>query len=453
MASNLTVNLGGGKKQLVKTTPTMILRQIVNNVCEKQGYAEPQSYGLKNGKTFLDLSMSIRYANIAPGAKLDLARIPRDRAAPTHVQIALQTEDGERIVQQFALTTTLWDVLRGYEANSTLNLTRRTAAPQPTSKNVLSFKRLSKALNPPSHVYLLPVVILLEREYVSIEALKTTTLHLAGLSSGNVVMRVIMRFTDAGLEDFLPEIERDYSSATPSAAPATTTAPTATPVTPPPQSPSSNTTPQRRTTDKTAGERDFVAPQDIYRGDSMTDLGINAQTDLEQLPGITSRSGDVDQSTREGFQPGPGPSSVFSPSMEIHRQTPAQDMNTAMIEANQEIRQLQEQQTQAALTDRVKRLSKASEGSDRDRFVRSLPPGAGGMLSEEPGEMDGVEQGTTPRSESPSSQLPDQQQEVVRQIAHKISQQLRAQKSGDSPSVDYHALIAQEVARQQNANA
>jgi len=47
MASNLTVNLGGGKKQLVKTTPTMILRQVVNSVCEKQGYAEPESYGLK----------------------------------------------------------------------------------------------------------------------------------------------------------------------------------------------------------------------------------------------------------------------------------------------------------------------------------------------------------------------------------------------------------------------
>lgn len=49
---------------------------------------------------------------------------------------------------------------------SSLNLTRRTAAPQPTSKNVLSFKRLSKALNPPSHVYLLPVVILLEHEVI-----------------------------------------------------------------------------------------------------------------------------------------------------------------------------------------------------------------------------------------------------------------------------------------------
>lgn len=36
--------------------------------------------------------------------------------APTHVNIALQPEDGERIVQQFAITTTLWDVLRGFEA-------------------------------------------------------------------------------------------------------------------------------------------------------------------------------------------------------------------------------------------------------------------------------------------------------------------------------------------------
>ncbi|KAK3806182.1 MAG: hypothetical protein JOS17DRAFT_606979 [Linnemannia elongata] len=47
MASNLTVNLGGGKKQLIKTTPAMSLRQVVNTVCEKQDYPEPETYGLK----------------------------------------------------------------------------------------------------------------------------------------------------------------------------------------------------------------------------------------------------------------------------------------------------------------------------------------------------------------------------------------------------------------------
>lgn len=177
MASNLTVNLGGGKKQLVKTTPTMILRQVVNSVCEKQDYAEPETYGLKyvpivqwhlalctspdmssaegacicmrialvlccvvvfvmltmpgmqradpfswggikawsgpnffvliinhvcflpfislrSGKNFLDLSLSIRYANIAPGAKLELARVPKDRSGketPTDLKGTMAT--------------------------------------------------------------------------------------------------------------------------------------------------------------------------------------------------------------------------------------------------------------------------------------------------------------------------------------------------------------------------
>ncbi|KAF9406454.1 Tether containing UBX domain for GLUT4 [Podila epigama] len=456
MASNVTVILGGAKKQLVKTTPTMILRQIVNNVCEKQGYAEPELYGLK-----LVIINSPRERSAWSKARAGKNSTGSMTPAPTHVNIALQLEDGQRVIQPFAITTNLWDVLRGFESasKSMLNLTRRTAAPQPTSKNILSFKRLSKAINPPAQVYLMPVVILLEREYTSIEALKTTTLQLAGLTSGNAVMRVMMRFTDGGLEDFLPEIEREYSAATP----AVTATPTATSL----QSDISKTTTspatrtsapvlsatdgsQRTVTDKTAGERDFIASQEIYRGDSASDLGLNSQANLEQLPGMTSRSGDVDQNTREGFQAGPGPSSIFNPNMEIHRQTPAQDMSSSMIEANQEIRQLQEQQTQAAMTDRVKRLSKASESSDRDRFVRSLPPGAGGVLSEEPSEME-VDQ-SMPRSESPTSSLPDPQQEVVRQIAHKISQQLRAaQKSGDGSSLDYHTLIAQEIERQQHA--
>ncbi|KAF9929283.1 hypothetical protein BGZ65_005860, partial [Modicella reniformis] len=115
MASNLTVFLGGGRKQLVKTTPAMILRQVVNIVCEKQNYTEPESYGLKSGKNFLDLSLSIRYANIAPGAKLELVKIPKDDSAPKSVNIALQLESGERMIQLFAITTTLWDVLLGFE--------------------------------------------------------------------------------------------------------------------------------------------------------------------------------------------------------------------------------------------------------------------------------------------------------------------------------------------------
>ncbi|KAF9347683.1 Tether containing UBX domain for GLUT4 [Mortierella sp. NVP85] len=116
--TSVVVHLGAGKRQLVKTSPTTILREVVNTVCSTQNYPSPETYGLKSGKNFLDLSLSIRYANIAAGTKLELAKVPKDKSAPTHVNLALQLEDGGRRVQSFAITTTLWDVLLGFEKTS-----------------------------------------------------------------------------------------------------------------------------------------------------------------------------------------------------------------------------------------------------------------------------------------------------------------------------------------------
>ncbi|KAF8949141.1 Tether containing UBX domain for GLUT4 [Haplosporangium gracile] len=467
MASNLTVNLGGGKKQLIKTTPGMSLRQVVNTVCEKQRYPEPETYGLKSGKNFLDLSLSIRHANIAAGAKLELAKVPKDRSAPTHVDLALRLEEGGGSVQPFAITTTLWDVLLEFEraSNGSLNLTRRTAVPQPTSKNIFSLQRIKKAVKPATEVYLLPVVILLEREYVSIQTLKTTTLQLAGLVRGNSAFRVLMRYTDAGIEDFLEDIERDYSQSTaaaaaPAATPAATPTSTSAPANPVTDSPpvsqscpqSQRAIPERQSTlkpviptlkfatDKTAGEGGhYLVAHEAYQGGGG---GSNPPI------GLTPRAGDVEASNRENSVQIEGSSGDLN----MQRQTPTQDMTSNMIEINQGIRRLQEQQTQAALTDRVKRLSKASDSSDRDRFVRSLPPGSPTpeAFTEEPEGFMDVDT-PQPRSESPNSSLPNHEQEVVRQIAHRISQQLRdAQKRGDS-TMDYHSLIAQEIEKEQKA--
>lgn len=166
------------------------------------------------------------------------------------------------------------------------------------------------------------------------------------------------------------------------------------------------------------------------------------------MHGLTPRAGDVEASNRETSVQIEGSSGDIN----MQRQTPAQDMTSNMIEINQGIRRHQEQQTQAALTDRVKRLSKASDSSDRDRFVRSLPPGSPTpeAFTEEPEGFMDVDT-PQPRSESPNSSLPNHEQEVVRQIAHRISQQLRdAQKRGDS-TMDYHSLIAQEIEKEQKA--
>jgi hypothetical protein len=47
MASNVVVLLNGGKRQTIKTTPMMPLKDIVKIVCDKQGYTDVDNYGLK----------------------------------------------------------------------------------------------------------------------------------------------------------------------------------------------------------------------------------------------------------------------------------------------------------------------------------------------------------------------------------------------------------------------
>lgn len=201
------------------------------------------------------------------------------------------------------------------------------------------------------------------------------------------------------------------------------------------------------------------------------------------IPGMTARGGslDVNNTKREGniIVPGTGASSGGNSEGDTPRQTPAQDMNSAMIEVSQEIRQLREQEAQAALTDRVKRLSKAGESSDKDRFSRSLqfadPPvtaigssstagpssstlastGISAPFTEEPAmDMEADSDMNTDINPHPlpqrSASVPSPQ-EVVRQIAHRVSQQLREAQLRGEPTLDYHTLIAQEIVKEQKA--
>ncbi|CAG8586509.1 16331_t:CDS:10 [Cetraspora pellucida] len=205
MASNVVVLLPNGKKQTVKTTPMMPLKQIVNVVCEKQGYKDSESYGLKINKKTLDLGLAIRFANLAPGAKLDFVKVSAPKVHKD-VQIALQLDDGGRMIDKFLTTTSIWDILLHFEKksdNGSLNLTRRTA-PAPKKKGV----SLKKLINKSSDVqfYLQPVCLILNQEYGTIVSLKSTTLQSAGITSGNAVLRLLFRQTELTLNDVLRDI-------------------------------------------------------------------------------------------------------------------------------------------------------------------------------------------------------------------------------------------------------
>ncbi|CAO3565719.1 unnamed protein product [Mortierella alpina] len=441
MACQITVALLDTAKTLtVHTTPATILRQIVQAVCEKQSYGDQGAYGLRSGSTTLDLSLSVQCASVAPSAKLELFKLPHTTTAPMLATVTLQLEDGQRIFQTLGSTMTLWDVLLGAEqiSNGSLNLTRRSGTPPASIKNMFALqRRLSRTNRTASQVYMFPVVVAMEREYASFKSLKSTTLEQAGLASGNATIRVTMRHKSSGIEKYMEELEPGRSLQKGSVAP---TSPTQT-----------RPTLADRTNDV------HVAPV--------------------RVPEIRGRIGSIFRRTRDGAPSGP-PQNGGSPSNRSDggspSQTPTQDINSAMVEATQEIRQLREQQTQEALTDRVKRLSKSADGSssDKDRFVRSM------TLYEEPDEIlvASPRLGTThktpplPRTASPLSNtvstqtsMPQQQQQqqqqqlpqddLVRLIAQRVSQQLKlAQLRGDS-GLNYHSLIAQEIVKEQRAGS
>jgi hypothetical protein len=64
----------------------MLCRDILTQACEKIGFKNIENYGLKyqtphlitnsrNGKNTVDLSLPVRLANLAPGAKLEIYKV------------------------------------------------------------------------------------------------------------------------------------------------------------------------------------------------------------------------------------------------------------------------------------------------------------------------------------------------------------------------------------------
>ncbi|KAJ3105951.1 Tether containing UBX domain for GLUT4 [Phlyctochytrium planicorne] len=209
MASNITIELEGEplKKVSLKTTPAMSLKSLVDEACTKLKLPVPDSFGLKYQRNMLDLSLSVRFANLPAGAKLFLVKgravspgaIPGARVP--EVDIALQVEDIGRYVGKFKVSATLWEILKFFENRETVNLTKKTIA-QPKNGPLGIGKTQSD-------LYLIPVIVLMNKEFATIEALKSSTLRDAGLLTGNAVLRVLFRASEKTLDEMLPVITQE----------------------------------------------------------------------------------------------------------------------------------------------------------------------------------------------------------------------------------------------------
>lgn len=155
-----------------------------------------------NGKQ-LDLSLSYRLSGLTTGAKLELVQASR---SPSVVTVALQLPESEahgapngRILDKFPSSTTLWLVLRKFEAGVAgagplRNLTAR-GVPATTDGNS----------GAGSLFYEIPVLRILERELSSFADLQKTLAQL-GFNSGNVLMRLSFRQTEDPLHVAMAKI-------------------------------------------------------------------------------------------------------------------------------------------------------------------------------------------------------------------------------------------------------
>ncbi|KAJ6094963.1 hypothetical protein N7467_002476 [Penicillium canescens] len=207
MSAHVVVIDATARRATIKTTPTKPMTDVLQEACSKLGYNASQ-YGLKHNRKQLDLSLSFRLTGLSSGAKLELVQFSR---SPSVVTVGLQLPESEargapngRILDKFPSTTTLWLVLRKFEAGvagsgPVRNLTSRAV---PATDGGDGAGRL---------YYEMPVLQILEREVSTFTDLQKTLAQL-GFNSGNVLMRLSFRRTEEPIEEAMVQIGEFFKS-------------------------------------------------------------------------------------------------------------------------------------------------------------------------------------------------------------------------------------------------
>ncbi|KAF7717374.1 Uncharacterized protein PECH_006688 [Penicillium ucsense] len=207
MSAHVVVIDSTARRATIKTTPGKYLTDILQEACIKLGH-NPSQYGLKYNRKQLDLSLSFRLSGLISGAKLELVQLSR---SPSVVTVALQLPDSEargapngRIVDKFPSTTTLWLVLRKFEAGVAGSgpLRNLTARGVPHAEGNSGAGRL---------YYEIPVLQVLGRELSTFTDLQKTLAQI-GLNDGNVLMRLSFRQTEEPLEEAMTKIAEYFQS-------------------------------------------------------------------------------------------------------------------------------------------------------------------------------------------------------------------------------------------------
>ncbi|KAJ5647151.1 hypothetical protein N7490_003523 [Penicillium lividum] len=208
MSAHVVVIDATAKRATIKTTPAKYLTDILQEACLKLGYNSSQ-YGLKHNRKQLDLSLTFRLSGLSSGAKLELVQASR---SPSVVTVGLQLPESEaqgapngRIQDKFPSTTTLWLILRKFEAGVAGNGQVRNLTARGVPSTIDGDSGSGRLF------YESPVLRILERELSSFTDLQKSLAQL-GFNNGSVLIRVGFKRTEEPLEEAMVKIAEYFKS-------------------------------------------------------------------------------------------------------------------------------------------------------------------------------------------------------------------------------------------------
>lgn len=164
MSKHIIVLTPNGRRQKVNCTADTSILQVLEDVCQKQGY-QPSDYDLKHHNHILDLTSTVRFSNLPNKATLEMIETDKKREE-NNVTIGLLLEDGERRTADFAPTITLYEIV--------------------SSLAPLELSSLQH-----------PTILYMRQEVTGVNALRDKTLRQLGLIKGRAVLRLLNKAEEA----------------------------------------------------------------------------------------------------------------------------------------------------------------------------------------------------------------------------------------------------------------
>ncbi|KIH47421.1 hypothetical protein ANCDUO_22519 [Ancylostoma duodenale] len=160
--TSVTVLCPNARRCAVKVTPGMLLKQILEEACLKQGF-DVEAYQLENQKRRVDLALPFRLSGLPNNATLEM--VPKaDTGTNAVAAIALQIPERPRIELSFPITESLFSVLKGFSPLFEEDLT----APREDC---------------------VPCCFYMNRQYMGEQELRRITLSSIGITSGRSLIR------------------------------------------------------------------------------------------------------------------------------------------------------------------------------------------------------------------------------------------------------------------------